>query len=114
MLSEVYNEIIDCLIESSNKVCRSASIRSARKICKPGWTEFVKQKHNAAIDAYKVWRDQGKPCFGPWFNQYYRYKFAYKNAVRDIKGKEDRIKADKAAKHLANKDLVSFWRDIED
>ena len=26
---------------------------------------------------------------------------------------EDRIKADKAAKHLANKDLVSFWRDIE-
>ena len=65
------------------------------------------------MDAYKVWRDQGKPCFGPWFNQYYRYKFAYKNAVRDIKRKEDRIKADKAAKHLANKDLVSFWRDIE-
>ena len=94
-------------------MCRSASIRPARKICKPGWTEFVKQKHNAAIDAYKVWRDQGKPRFGPWFNQYYRCKLAYKNAVRNIKRNEDRIKADKAAKHLANKDPVSFWHDIK-
>ena len=53
MLGAAYDKFINCLNTSANKACTFTKT-STRPPGKPGWTAFVKEKHAAAIDSYKI------------------------------------------------------------
>ena len=109
-LNKAYNECINCLKRSADKVTgvKTHKIYS-RSSSKPGWTDYVKEKHNAAIEFYKLWRDNGKPRQGPFFENYKRKKLEYKYAVRAIKRNTERIKADNVAGKLGDNNFRGFW-----
>ena len=112
MLGAAYDKFINCLKTSANKACTFTKT-STRPPGKPGWTAFVKEKHTAAIDSYKIWRDNGKPRQGPISDMYHRSKLSYKYAVRVIKRNADKIKADNAANKLNGSDYSGFWNSIK-
>ena len=109
-LDKVYNGFVNCLLLSANKVTKvknnSKKNGSTRK---PGWSEYVKEKHSQSIEFYKLWRDHGKPRHGLIYEHYRRSKLNYKYAVRAIKRQTDTIIADKTADNLNNKNYSGFW-----
>ena len=113
-LEHAYNEFVNILKTSGDKVYNVKNNRTARKCPhKPGWSEYVKGKHTAAINFYKLWRDNGKPRQGPYYDCYRRSKLAYKYAVRAIKRKTDSILADKTANQLNKNDYSGFWDSVK-
>ena len=112
MLGAAYDKFPNCLSTSANKACTFTKT-STRPSGKPGWTIFVKERHTAAIDSYKIWRDNGKPRQGPISDMYHRSKLNYKYAVQAIKRNADKIKADNAANKLNGSDYSGFWKSIK-
>ena len=112
LLSVAYDKFINCLNMSASKACTFTK-NSTRPPGKPGWTTYVKEKHEIAIQSYKIWRDNGKPRQGPIFDLYHRNKLSYKYAVRAIKRNIDNIKADNAASKLQDSDYSGFWNSIK-
>ena len=111
-LDKAYNEIINCMIASSDKIKNVKRRENCKPPGKPGWTDYVKEKHNAAIEFYKLWRDNGKPRQGPFYENYRRSKLNYKYAIRAIKRNEDTIKADNVANKLGDKNFSGFWDSV--
>ena len=102
-IDKAYNDFINILTRSSDKVYKiKHSKKRKRGPRKPGWSDYVKEKHLASIEFYKLWRDNGKPRQGPYFEHYHRSKLSYKYAVRAIKRKTDTIQADNVANKLNN------------
>ena len=75
----------------------------------PSLAQYVKHKHNAAINSYQLWRDNGKPRQGPYFVNYKKCKLNYKYAARAIKRNIETIKADNVASNLVNNNYTGFW-----
>ena len=97
---------------SAQKVSNIERKKPADKPGKPGWSEYVKAKHDSAVTNYKLWRDNGKPRYGPYFDCYYKSKMNYKYAVRAIKRKADTIKADNVAKKYNANNFSGFWNAV--
>ena len=112
MLDVAYDKFINCLKSSADKACTFTK-KTSKPPGKPGWTEFVKEKHITAMEFYKIWCDNGKPRQGPIFEHYHRSKLRYKYAVRSIKRNADKIKADKVASNLENNDYSGFWQSVK-
>ena len=97
-------------------VVRKPVNRNVRKVFlgpkKPGWSEFVQAKHVSAVDAYRIWRENGKPRHGLIFDIHIRAKLNYKYAIRAIKRNIDTIRADNAANKLASNDYAGFWNAV--
>ena len=113
MLDNAYNTFVNCLISSTDKVDKVRNDTKNNKAPrKPGWSDYVKEKHMTAVEFYKLWRDKGKPRQGPFYDHYHRSKLNYKYAVRAIKRKTDSIKADKMASKLYASDYSGFWDSV--
>ena len=112
LLIDTYNDVINCLNLSAEKAQKP--IRRRREACqgKPGWAQYVKHKHDAAFDAYQLWRDNGKPHHGPYFDNHKKCKLNYKYAVRAIKRNIETIKADNVASNLINNNYNGFWNAV--
>ena len=91
--------------------------KSTRERCdahlgKSGWAQYVKHKHDAALDAHMLWRDNGKPRQGPYFENHKKCKLNYKYAVHAIKRNSETIKANKAASNLIDNNYTGFWNAV--
>ena len=112
MLISAYDNFCKCLLSSSENACITPQKKIFSSPRRPGWSKFVKCKHNDAINAYSIWRDHGKPRQGPVFTYYNRAKLNYKYAVRAIKRNIETIKADNATTKFGNNDYSGFWKAV--
>ena len=78
----------------------------------PGWNDSVTDLHAEARDAYVLWRNFGKPRFGPLCQLMRRTRLSFKYAIRQVKRNEDRVRADAMAKDLESKNNKSFWKKV--
>ena len=78
----------------------------------PGFNDYVKDLHSVARSDYVVWRDAGKPRSGTPCSNMRRSRLQFKYALRQCRMNEDAIRADKYAKSLLDKDILSFWKHI--
>ena len=60
-ISDMYNEISKILKESSGSIIREGNL-SHTTIA--GWSEHVKEQHEAAREAFLLWKSSGKPRTG--------------------------------------------------
>ena len=112
-LKNAYDKFTNSLILSGKKVCSSTrTTNTSRRKSIPGWSQYVKDNHDTAIDSYRTWRDNGKPRQGPIFVNYNRSKLNYKYAVRAVKRNAETVKADNAANKLCNNDYSGFWKAV--
>ena len=74
-----------------------------------GFNDYVKDLHySVARSDYVVWRDAAKPRSGTPCSNMRRSRLQFKYAHRQCKMNEDAISADKYAKLLLDKDILSF------
>ena len=110
-LSQLYDGIIKLLLTSSNK-CIPQSRSNQKKGVVPGWTDLVKELHYKARRDYILWHNLGKPRSGPSCKEMRHSRLCFKYALRQCRVHEEKIKADKLANDLKNKDSISFWKAV--
>jgi exonuclease III len=79
----------------------------------PGWNDYCKQVHAEAREAFLIWIDNGRPRAGPLFKLMSTTRSKFKLALRQCKYDKTKIKADKLAERLINKNTNEFWKEIK-
>ena len=78
----------------------------------PGWNDFVEEHHTEAREYYLVWRDNGKPRFGPIYWEMTRSRLQFKRALKNCRQQREAIIDGKIAEKLKNNNSRSLWRDM--
>ena len=65
-ISEFHESII-CSLTASSQPLTVPNNRGTKQAIVPGWNEYVKEHHDAAMDSYWLWREMGKPRNGDVF-----------------------------------------------
>ena len=103
----LYADICAALLDASTG-CIEKGKGSNNEHMVPGWNDSVTDLHAEARDAYVLWRNFGKPRFGPLCQLMRRTRLSFKYAIRQVKRNEDRARADALAKDLESKNDKSF------
>jgi len=106
-----YNDIISCMSVAVQDIIPVHKY-SYSQFNVPGWTTYVKEKHDIAREAYLDWLWHGKPKMGILFENMKRSRATFKLALRYCKSHVDEMKADACAKNLMDKDSRKFWNSV--
>jgi exonuclease III len=106
-----YANILSCVSKAVNDVIPMRKSRHA-EFNIPGWNTYVKEKHEAARDAFLIWLDAGKPKFGHYFDVMKRTRAVFKLALRFCRNNIEQLKADACAESLYDKDATKFWKNV--
>jgi len=75
----------------------------------PGWNAVVKEAHQAARDAFLLWRQLGRPRHGAVWNIMRKTRAKFKLLLRQCRRSEAQSRADALAMHLHQGGCKSFW-----
>ena len=78
-----------------------------------GWNEQVKELHEAAREAYLLWRQTGKARQGIVYDLMRQSRSKFKYALRLCKNSKNKTVADKIAEQLYDKNDKDFWKEIK-
>ena len=78
----------------------------------PGWTEYVKDAHSEARDAFKLWILSSKPRHGEVFQSMNKARARFKFKLRPCTRDEARIRADILADDLVMRNTTLFWSHV--
>ena len=106
-----YSSIADVLIQCGN--CLKAKGNQGKHHVVPGWSENVDVVHNAARDAYLLWKDSGKTRQGAIYDLMKRSRAQFKYALRKCKVNKNTIIADKIANKMSGNNVREFWNEIK-
>ena len=107
-----YSQISEALQCSSLDSIPSSKSSDCRSYIVPGFNDYVKDLHSVARSDYVIWRDAGKPRSGTPCSNMRRSRLQFKYSLRQCRMNEEAIRADKYAKSLLDKDMLSFWKHI--
>ena len=99
------------LSECSDKLKSDKHISKTCSI--PGWNDSVKDLHEAARDAYLLWKHSGKPRQGGVYDIMKQARSKFKYALRVCKSNKNSIISDKIAESMCAKNDRAFWREIK-
>ena len=109
-INDFYNDITQCLKSASEPFLNS---KKKKGVHVPGWNEYVKELHNVARDTFLVWKENGKPRFGPIFELKKRSNNRFKYALRYIKTNDNMLRKESLAKKLCTSRPGEFWKEVK-
>ena len=92
----MYESIFNVLSTSSERISRKHNGAGQRRGI-PGWNEHVKELHDAARDAYLLWKHSGKHRQGVVYELMRHSMSQFKHSLRVCKNRNNTIIADKIA-----------------
>lgn len=109
VLNNLYNKIIDGLIDASSHIkCKS----NIRQYVIPGWNKTCKEANDVALTWYHIWLANNKPRNGFIFDTYIKYKYKFKYAVRACRRNEVIERSNILATELSKHDYCNFWKNV--
>ncbi len=106
----MYEKIVNCLISSGKRFCNN---RCKQHNVRPGWNEYVAERHAEAKDAFKTWVLSGRARHGPDVERKKQANARFKYAVRFIKRNEQAMRANAMAKKLQQNNANDFWKEVK-
>ena len=97
-IDELYDNIIKVLSECSEKL--KSDKHNSKTYSIPGWNDSVKDLHEAARDAYLLWKHSGKPRQGVVYDVMKQARAKFKYALRVCKSNKNSIISDKIAESM--------------
>ena len=110
MLDKFYCDIISCLNQSSEHLCKNKNTK--KFVNKPGWSDHVSDLYKYSREIRGLWLDNGKPRQGHLFVEYTRSKARFKYALRYIKKNEADMRKASLAKKMSELESNEFWKEI--
>jgi exonuclease III len=110
-LADYYNDIINNVKKATCDVIPLAKSGKC-DYSVPGWDDYVEDKHDAAREAFFIWMDVGKPRSGLIYEQMYRSRAVFKQALRFCQRHKEQIQADACARACFDTDPRKFWQNV--
>ena len=108
----MYNAIVDSLHEAGQVVAEQCDKHRNNEI--PGWNEYCKQAHAEAREAFLIWVNNRRPRGGgPIFRMMIDTRSKFKLCLRQCRHDIAKVKADRLASRLLNKNTNEFWKEIK-
>ena len=107
-----YSEIIAC-IKQAITTCIPYRNGISANYSIPGWNTHVREKHDAAREAFLLWKDNGRPRQGSLCDEMRQTRAHFKLALRYCKGHIEQMKADACADACFDKDARKFWNTVQ-
>lgn len=105
LLNNYYNAIIDALTKASKKHVKL----KMKSFYKHWWSQELSDLKTESIHKFEIWKNAGKPKYGPLFIDMNQAKLCYKRAINQHKDKSKKSISDKLSNHLASKNGKDFW-----
>jgi len=98
-IDKFYTEITDC-INRATAACIPVNKLSKTDYNVPGWNTYVADKHEIARSAYMLWRENGKPRCGYYFENMKQSRAHFKLALEYCRDNVEEMKANACAQKL--------------
>ena len=98
-----------CDIMKSVTIADSVLPRSSPTIQRDFWDDDLKRLKSESIDAYEIWKDDGRPVCGPIFELKKSAHYRYKLYLRKCQKEFDQARNDDLHSDLLNRDTMKFW-----
>jgi len=112
-----HEKLIECADELYYRVVNVLQMAANLCIpkCKKGflkfwWSQELDTLKQSAIDSCKLWKEAGKPKFGPIYNNYKRDKLQYKRRIKDEQKRETLTFTNDLHDALLRKSGHDFWK----
>jgi hypothetical protein len=109
-INTLYDDICNVLLVASEGL-RTTTKNGYRQL--PEWTEYCKELHSHARDAFLLWRAHGNPKHGVVFDMMRRSRAHFKYSLRQCKQEAVTKNADILACKFLDKDKKTFWKDVK-
>jgi hypothetical protein len=86
----MYMDMCKCLLDASDSTIVKCKNQQSSDFVVPGWNDYVKDLHDDARGCYLLWRNLGKPRYGPGCEAMRRSRLSFKYALRQCKNQEER------------------------
>ena len=110
MLDKFYCDIISCLNQSSEHLCKNKDTK--KFVNKPGWSDHVSDLYKYSREIRGLWLDNGKPRQCHLFIEYTRSKARFEYALRYVKKNEADMRKVSLAKKMSELESNEFWKEI--
>ena len=110
-IDKYYADVVSCIVTATN-LCVPVHESRLNIHNVPGWSDFVKEKHDLARDVFLEWVAVGKPRSGPIHQLMCRTRAGFKMALRYCRASAEQIKADTRAAELLKQDSRAFWKGV--
>ena len=80
----------------------------------PGWNDYVKPFQDAAIEAYELWKNAGRPENCPLDYQRKFKRRQYHRAVNKVKNEKEYVLKSRVSEKLNHSNFQQFWKIIKD
>ena len=109
MIDSFYNDIISVLTCAAEKTVPKTA--NSNKHVIPGWNSVVKESHDKARTDFLIWKDNGSPKFGPFFELMRKSRAQFKRQLAQCKKAEKELRA-KALADSLNSDAKTYWKEV--
>ena len=106
----LWNHFIETAQEVGKEVF--GTVRHKSK-CIPGWNDFIKDFYAESREAFKVWKDNGCPRYGPIACHMRSSRANFKYMLRQCRKYEEDIRALVLSNKLQDGEMLPFWREIQ-
>ena len=118
--SSCRNDHVDCLENNYFSIVNALKSASARfKYINrrrfspvPGWNNICKEKYSLAREALKLWISNDRIRSGAIYNNMQVTRRAFKQALKNCRQSEERIRNENLAKFLVNQDMNNYWKSV--
>ena len=101
-------------VQTAQEVGREVfGVVKTRNRCIPGWNDFVRDYYTTSREAFKTWKENGSPRFGPMACLMRRSRAEFKYVLRQCRLQEDELRAMALSNKLQDNDFIPFWRDVQ-
>ena len=111
VITDCCKAVENCLRNAGAEHIPSQAPRRNRPVI-PGWNNFVSEKRAAALEAFRIWKENDRPLTGLIWEVKRRTQAQFKWAVKQCRLLEKQTRADKAASALLRSSKL-FWKEID-
>ena len=111
-IDQLYSQLCSVLKRASDDSIPICKIHSHNDYIVPGFNELAKQLHSEARADYLLWKASGKPRAGLLYLNMCQSRIRFKRTLKGCRQNEESLRANAHAKSLFEKDMTSFWKDI--
>ena len=108
-IDDIYNILIDSIREASSEF---TMIKKVKFKPVPGWNDHCREKYRDARIAFLKWIECGRIRSGALFENMKVTRSLFVRALNWCKRNERRIRSEKLAIYLRNKNVNQFWKEV--
>jgi hypothetical protein len=110
-IDSLHSDITSCLKQACISCIPTMAVSNSH-FNVAGWNSHVREKHEAAREAFLTWRSNGSVKHGPNFELMRLTRGRFKLALRYCRNHIEQMEADACANALQNQDAKKFWSKV--